>query len=109
VLDDRDDRRRRSGAADGRPRLAVADLAVVQLDLDQRAVERRDAPEVGDVLGRLGDRAAEPGCADIADRYDGLLENGRRSLTSALWPEDNDAARDGNAGSRVPFGSDVSF
>jgi hypothetical protein len=67
VLDDGDDRRGGAGAADGGARLAVADQAVVGLDLDQRRVEGRDPAEVGDVLRCLGDRAAQPGRADVAD------------------------------------------
>jgi hypothetical protein len=67
VLDDRDDRGGGARAADGGPRLAVADLAVVELDLDQRRVEGRDPAEVGDVLRGLRDRTAQPGRADVTD------------------------------------------
>jgi hypothetical protein len=84
VLDDRDDRRGRAGAADGRPRLAVADQAILGLDLDQRRVEGLDPAEVGDVLRGLGDRAAQPGGADVADadrRSPGVIEN--RSSTAS--------------------------
>jgi hypothetical protein len=50
VLDDGDDRRGGPCAPDGGARLAVPDLAVVELYLDQCGVEGRDPAEVGDVL-----------------------------------------------------------
>jgi hypothetical protein len=88
VLDDGHDRRGGACAADRGPRLAVPDLAVVELDLDQRRVEGRDPAEVRDVLRRLGDGAAEPGRADVADADlgpPGIIEN--RSSTASERPE----------------------
>jgi hypothetical protein len=75
VLDDRDDRRGSPRATDGGACLAVADLPVVELDLDQRRVEGRDPAEVGDVLRGLRDRTAKPGGADVTDADRGAPDN----------------------------------
>jgi hypothetical protein len=75
VLDDGDDRRGGPRTADGGARLAVPDLAIVELYLDQCRVEGRDPAEVGDVLRGLGDRTAQPGRADVTDADRGAPDN----------------------------------
>src|SRR5262249_62036605 len=58
-----------AGAADHRFGLAIADDAACGLDAHQRAVERGDAPEVADVLLRLGDRHVQPVGVDALDLH----------------------------------------